>query len=221
MSEVFGKIAKAAKNLKATYDAGNQETEGLGAELSAKQRMLKVAAEALNPKPDNSGSSPQSAGPFPMDKVKGRKLYGQNPGEKLIDTKEMTRPLGSFKKGTDRVPKTGVYKLHEGEAVIPAEKNPMNAADAMSGISKGDKKPPKKIKEIRSKVTHDGKVVHTHIHHHPMHHDEETYVSNDAAAAGQHMSDQTPNMSASAPEMPAPTPGGEPGAAPAMPAAGM
>src|ERR1035437_8928544 len=37
-------------------------------------------------------------------------------------------PLGNYKKGTDYVPKTGNDKLHEGEAVIPKEKNEVAGA---------------------------------------------------------------------------------------------
>jgi len=36
-------------------------------------------------------------------------------------------PLASYKNGTDYVPKTGTYKLHEGEKVTPADENPANA----------------------------------------------------------------------------------------------
>jgi hypothetical protein len=32
------------------------------------------------------------------------------------------KPLGSYAKGTPSVPKTGVYKIHEGEAVVPKDK---------------------------------------------------------------------------------------------------
>jgi len=199
MSEVFDKIKKGAKNLKSQYEVGSKETTGLGTELRERAQMNKVAEEALNPpKPQPSPAAPAMASP--KDRI-NKGAYGSGAGEKRIDTSTMTKPLGSFKKGTNRVPETGIYKLEKDEAVIPAEKNPMNAADAMAGISKGDKKPPKKIAEIRSKKSHDGKIIHTHMHHHPMHHGDETYVSNDAAAMAKHMTDQEPNMSAAAPEM--------------------
>jgi hypothetical protein len=35
-------------------------------------------------------------------------------------------PIASYKNGTDYVPKTGNYKLHEGEKVTPADENPAN-----------------------------------------------------------------------------------------------
>jgi hypothetical protein len=46
--------------------------------------------------------------------------YGDRPGEKRIDTRSMTKPLGSFKKG-GKVKKTGIYKLHKGEKVLNAK----------------------------------------------------------------------------------------------------
>lgn len=38
-------------------------------------------------------------------------------------TKPAVKTLGSFKEGTDYVPKTGIYQLHEGEKVVPKEEN--------------------------------------------------------------------------------------------------
>ena len=35
-------------------------------------------------------------------------------------------PLASFQTGTPYVPQTGTYQLHQGEAVVPANQNPMN-----------------------------------------------------------------------------------------------
>lgn len=92
----------------------------------------------------------------------------------------------------------------------------MNAKDAMEGITgKGKKKPAKKIKEIRTRKSDDGKVVHTHVHHFPEHHADEVHVSNDAEAAAKHLTDQMPNMSAQPPEQ-EPEAAPTPEAAPAM-----
>ena len=57
------------------------------------------------------------------DKINPKARYGDRPKEERIDTSAMTKPLGSFKDGTNYVPKTGNYKLHEGEAVVPKEEN--------------------------------------------------------------------------------------------------
>ena len=122
--------------------------------------------------------------------------------------------LKSYKTGTSFVPKTGPAILHKGEAVIPKEKNFMNAADAMAGITGKKSVPEKKIHKITTHKTDDGKMIHTHQHHHPEHHPNETHVSNNIGEAQAHMATQEPNMSAQAPAMPdaggpaaGPTPG--------------
>ena len=58
---------------------------------------------------------------------KGTAPYGSKPGEKRIDTKEMTKPLGSYKKG-GKVKKTGTYKLHKGERVMNVKQTKKIAA---------------------------------------------------------------------------------------------
>lgn len=124
--------------------------------------------------------------------------------------------VATYKNGTDYVPKTGLAMLHKGEKVIPAKENKMDAKAAMAGIT-GGKKPPKKIKEIRTRKTDDGKYVHTHLHHHPEHHADETHVSEDVKAAQAHLAEQEPNMSAQPPEMASPdvAAAGAPAAGPA------
>jgi hypothetical protein len=189
---VFDKI----KNLKSAVDVGNRQTEGLGAELAARSEMSGNVPPSAKPKaePDR----PQRPVPYTeADKPKGWKRISDS------DLKDMTKPLGSLKHGTSHVPKTGVYKLHEGEAVIPKEKNTMNASDAMAGIT-GKAKPPKKIHKITTHKSDDGKMIHTHQHHHPAHHPDETHVSNNMEEATDHMAAMEPNMSAQPPEMPAP-----------------
>lgn len=89
--------------------------------------------------------------------------------------------------------------------------------DVYSAITKSDKTPPKKISRHEMHMSHDGKVIHTHRHHHPEHHSDETYVSNDAGEMAKHMTDNVmPNMSATPPPMPEQ---GAEGAAAAMPQA--
>lgn len=92
----------------------------------------------------------------------------------------------------------------------------MNASEAMAGIT-GSAKPPKKIHKITTHKTDDGKMIHTHMHHHSNHHPDETHVSNDIGEAQDHLAAQAPNMTAQAPPMPE---AGAP-AAGAMPTAGM
>lgn len=139
--------------------------------------------------------------------------------EDAMATSGASEAIKSYKTGTDYVPKTGLAVLHKGEKVIPAKENkPMDAKAAMAGIVGSKKKPPKKIKEIRTRKTDDGKYVHTHLHHHPEHHADETHVSEDVKAAQQHLADQEPNMAAQPPEMAPEQP--EMAASGAAPAAG-
>lgn len=208
-------LVDKAKSTSAAIKTGNQETEGLGNELAAKNDMIKAArGEASAPAPKRT----PNRGPSEWEKVHPMP-YGSRPGEKRLDVTEALKPLGSYKSGTPYVPKTGVYKLHEGEAVVPKEKNTMNASDAMAGIT-GKAKPPKKIHKITTHKSDDGKMIHTHQHHHPAHHPDETHVSNNMKEATDHMAAMEPNMSAQPPEMPAPgADAGASGGAGASPAA--
>lgn len=54
--------------------------------------------------------------------------------EKSLDwNKQQGKALESYAKGTPNVPKSGVYRLEKGEAVIPKHMNWMNP-DGMSGL---------------------------------------------------------------------------------------
>ena len=119
----------------------------------------------------------------------GDAMDGSKPGEDDAEPK-------SFKKGTSHVPKTGVYKLHEGEAVIPKDKNMADLNDkVMASLSGDDKKPKKEIKKMHIHKTANGKHIVVHEHHHPEHHPDEEHSMSDMAALHQHMEDHagTPN----------------------------
>jgi hypothetical protein len=95
-------------------------------------------------------------------------------------------------------------------------------------ITEGDKKPKKEISEISTKKSHDGKMVHTHRHHRPEHHSDETYVSNNMDEMAAHMAKHEPMMTAAPSPMPSDEDGDEGaggaaagGAGGAMPPAAM
>lgn len=172
----------------------------MAGELSDKIKNVESYKNATKPAPV---ASPVRAAASPADRIKPEAKYGDRGPEKRIDTSDMTKPLGSFEKGTDNVPKTGVYKLHKGEAVIPKEKN-MNksAMDAVEKhLSGGEKKPAKEIKEMVHTKSANGKHIVTHRHHRPEHHPDETHVLNDMAELHSHMEDHagTPNDGEAAP----------------------
>jgi hypothetical protein len=80
--------------------------------------------QQLNPKsaPASAPAKPSAPSkPSPKDLVNPKGKYGDKPGEKRIDVSDMTKKLGSFKKG-GTVPKTGMYQLHAGEEVVPKAK---------------------------------------------------------------------------------------------------
>ena len=57
-----------------------------------------------------------------------RKLGGQQVGQQRAPEPITSMPMPSFQQGTPYVPKTGPAMLHQGEAVVPAQFNPANAA---------------------------------------------------------------------------------------------
>ena len=148
-----------------------------------RDRARETAAVTDAALPRNDAPAVKSP-PSKVDLISSTAKFGDRGKEKRLDKDTTdTRPLGSFKHGTAYVPKTGNYKLHEGEAVTPAKDNMKNM---YSKITEGDAKPKKEIKEMRVKKTHDGKHVVTHVHHHPMHEDE-THVADTAKDLAAHM----------------------------------
>lgn len=150
--------------------------------------------------------------PMKVDKVKAGP-YGSKPGEKRIDVGDMVKPLGSYKHGTDYVPKTGPAILHQGEAVIPAKDNKMADKSVYSKINEGGDKPKKSLKEIRVRKAKDGTHIIEHHHHHPAHKMEE-HTAKDAAALQAHMAENAPNLQPEQPEEGAPAGGAQAGAPP-------
>lgn len=218
-------------NLPKNLDPGNQGN--LGGELAAKAQNVDEY-KAATPKLDLSGAPAQRTTTAPADRISPKARYGAKPGEKRPESSPDLRPLpplGSYEKGTSHVPKTGIYKLHEGEAVIPKDKNMADVKDKMMESLGGEKKPKKEIKEMVHRKTANGKHIVTHKHHHPEHHPDEDHAMNDMAELHQHMEDHagTPNEGEgpeSAPQGGAPTPmtaAPSPAAAPAAgaPPAGM
>lgn len=157
---------------------------GTASELAAKQANVNEYKKATAPKDSGTPGKTDSA---PADRIAPKARYGARPGEKRIDTSTMTRTLGSFEKGTSHVPKTGIYKLHEGEAVIPKDKNMDSMKDKMMDSLGGDKKPKKEIKEMVHSKSHNGHHIVVHKHHHPEHHPDETHTLDDMAALHAHM----------------------------------
>jgi hypothetical protein len=212
-------VKRTAKRISDTYKSGMAETASLPGEIGAKSQQMRDADIALHPEKAAAPKAAPSA-PSPQDKVNAAP-YGSRPGEKVIDTKDMVKPLGSFKRGTRSVPKTGIYKLEEGEAVVPEKSNPdshkKTGEKDMAGtpydmITGGKKDAPKVIHHHEYHKTHNGKHVVTHKHHDPSHKDEQ-HMFEKFSDAADHMEQNPPQ--------PEPTPAASPDAAAgAGPAAG-
>jgi hypothetical protein len=172
----------------------------LGAELAEKQKNVDEYKSATpnTPLSGTPGERTMTA-PSPADRISPKARYGAKPGERRPESSPGLRPLpplGSYEKGTSHVPKTGIYKLHEGEAVIPKDKNMDSMKDKMTeALGGSDKKPKKEIKEMHIRKTANGKHIVTHKHHHPEHHQDEEHSMENMAALHQHMEDHagTPN----------------------------
>jgi len=208
------------------FSTPNDNPQG---EIAEKQKNIDEYKNAT--KPTFTAEPVRDTTPSPKDRVAPKARYGARPGEKRPESSPDLRPLpplGSYEKGTSHVPKTGIYKLHEGEAVIPKDKNMDSMKDKMTeALGGSDKKPKKEIKEMHVRKTANGKHIVTHKHHHPEHHPDEEHSMENMAALHQHMEDHagTPNEGEGA-ESAAPagaaqlTAAPSPAAAPAAPAAG-
>lgn len=62
--------------------------------------------------------------------LKAGKQAGEAAAKEAEKALEQSKPLGSLQEGTDYVPQTGPYQLHQGERVVPA---PLNLADPLYG----------------------------------------------------------------------------------------
>lgn len=144
--------------------------------VQAQDSAKGITATAANVKEYMDATSGNTPSPkaetvnSPADKIHPKSKFGDQPGEKRIDVSSMTKPLVSYEKGTPHVPKTGTYKLHKGEAVIPAKDNPVAGIfDKIPGATPKAKKVIDHIK-IRKMKTGGHVVEHHHTHpgDHPM-----------------------------------------------------
>jgi hypothetical protein len=207
MSDALKKVADAFSKV-GSHIAQAPSNEAQAIEEKRKNiEQYKAATSSSSSSPSSSPAQSDS----PRDKV-GRGPYGSQAGEKRIDTSDMTKPLGSYKHGTDYVPKTGSYILHEGEKVVPKKDNPVANPYALVGAE--HKRPKKEIKSITHHMTHDGKIIHTHKHHSSLHPDEQ-HVSNNMSEMISHLQKhigaandgESPSMAGdAAPMTPAPSP---------------
>ena len=154
MAQSATPVSDMVKKLSDKYKAGDSETTGLGKELQARAQMNSAAEGALAP--TTTPEAPRGA-PAKMKPAQGP--YGSQGKEKRINTEDYTKPLGSFAKGTDSVPKTGTYKLHEGEKVVPEKDNP----DSKKGEPMAEHSPEEKAHFSRAMHKLHGGALHRHL----------------------------------------------------------
>jgi hypothetical protein len=185
MADEVKKTASLLAKMGAKSGVQPQGDESAG--IDAKNKFIDEYKKATEPVKAAPATPTSTAS---MDKVNTGK-YGSKPGENRIDVSNMTKPLGSYKDGTDYVPKTGNYKLHEGEAVKSKKENMLDhLKDALAGAEKPEK-PKKEIKAIHTRKVKgkDGKssYIHEHHHTHPEVHPMEEHVSADHDSMIEHM----------------------------------
>jgi hypothetical protein len=119
MDSIYDKVKAAGKSLADKYKTGNNETSGIGSELSARSEMNRQGEAALN-----KWAPKETLATHPAATTDTGKRYGDRPGEKRLDSNGDEIP--KYHQGVDSVPKTGLAVLKKGEKVVPAEQNPDN-----------------------------------------------------------------------------------------------
>lgn len=148
----------------------------IGTELNERAKMQQAGVDALKPTAAPKGTAMRPVGASPVDKVAPKAKFGDRPGEKRINTDEMTKPLGQMHSG-GTVPKTGPYVLKEGEKVLTQGqhnhlKNAMGLAHSvLADAPDSEVQPPKVIRAMHIRKASDGSHVIEHHHvsfSHPM-----------------------------------------------------
>jgi hypothetical protein len=116
--DTYKKVKSYASGLKKTYDTGQKQASGMGAELSARSQMNKAGEEALHP------TTPKEESRNGSEAAHAQGPYGSRPGEKRLDSEGNEIP--KYHTGVDSVPHTGLAVLKKGEKVVRAEDNPDN-----------------------------------------------------------------------------------------------
>jgi hypothetical protein len=129
MPGIFDKLVGEVKSRAKAISEGNKQTDSLGNELAERAKMTRNALG--NAETPDKPAEAAVAG----DRLNSGRKYGDRPGEKRIDTREMVKPLGQslpvFDKG-GKVKKSKVNVgdgkhhvaiLKEGERVLTEKQN--------------------------------------------------------------------------------------------------
>lgn len=160
-------VADAIKNVSDKYKAANAQSSSMGSELSEKAKSVKEFNDNYDAKPSPLSTPSPKAPTAKVDKVSPGAKYGDKGSEKRLDTDAMRKPLGSFKKGTKRVPKTGPYIVHKDEAVLnkkDADQLRSRGKSVLAGNSKPAKGSGKKPHKMQIEALDDDTFQMTHQH---------------------------------------------------------
>lgn len=117
--------------IKSGIKQNQDEAVEAGAAISAKRKMAQEAGVISGSPIQSPQTTGVRSGGAVVDRTNPAAKFGAKPGEKRIDTKDMLKPLGSYKKG-GKIKKTGVYKLHAKERVLNAKQT-----KSVEGLAKG------------------------------------------------------------------------------------
>lgn len=176
----------------------NRERPGIGKEIGETAKSYKLGRQALG-EPKSAPEPVKAPAVSPVDKVNPTGAYGDRPGEKRIDVKDMVKPLGQMKKG-GTVPKTGPYIMHKDEKVLtPNQHSSLKNAMGLAASALSHEEGPEPVQSMPAKVDKemhvrrlDDKSFHIKHKHEPPHegmeHDEE-YSVPDIKGLKKHMED--------------------------------
>lgn len=167
---------------------GYNEPENIGKGLAERAKMTAEGRKALMPEPAAPAPQPEAPrSPTKRELVKPGAKYGDKPGEKRLDAEGNI--IGQMKKG-GMVPKTGNYKMHKGEVVLPKEHVMSLAEGVLSQEAPSEPpKPPKEDREMRVRRLKDKSFHIAHSHTRPEHYPDEEYSASDKKALLKHMND--------------------------------
>jgi hypothetical protein len=154
---IFKAIMNKGKAASDAVSTGNKQTEGLGNELSARSQMNRAGESALETPSASSDVDRSNPNPAPWEKV-GRK-YGDRPGEKRIDTREMVKPLGQ----TPVYDNGGKVNVYDKGGKVKSKVNVNDGKHEVAILKHGERVlTPEQNKDYEAKVMDKGGKVGEH-----------------------------------------------------------
>lgn len=171
-----GMLDAAMKMSKNFLNADSDTAKGIKANAdNVKQYNDAVSGTPVAPK------APPASQDY--DKVNKTSRYGNRPGEKRPGPDGMP----TYHKGVTSVPKTGPAIVKKGEAIIPAEHNPMNPENMFDKVAGMAKPPAKEIDHLKIRKAKTGGHIVEHHHTAPGTHKMEEHLAPTMKALHDHI----------------------------------